>query len=65
MLRRIVLSLVSIGIGLSLVSCKTEEPPVAQTPAFGGPVSTIPWNQPQHWEGGAGGFSALQRDERN
>ena len=65
MARRIVLSLVLIGIVTGFVSCKTQEPPEAQTPAFGGPVSTIPWNQPQRWEGGGGAFSAMRGNEEN
>ncbi len=36
-----------------------------QTPAFGEPVSTIPWNQPQRWEGGGAGFNALRNGEDN
>ena len=64
-MRRLLVLLVLGGSVSLLTSCKTEEPSVQQTPAFGGPVSTIPWNQPQRWEGGAGGFNALRGNEEN
>ena len=55
-----------VGCVVSLLSsCANQEKPVQQTPAFGGPVSTIPWNQPQKWEGGGAGFNALRNGEDN
>jgi hypothetical protein len=57
--------LLFIALASGLTSCATKEQPVAQTPAFGEPVSTIPWNQPQKWEGGGAGFNALRGGESN
>jgi len=60
----LILLLASVTFGVS--ACKTPpEPEVAQTPAFGEPASTIPWNQPQRWEGGAGGLGAMRGNEEN
>lgn len=44
--------LVLSGLGLLLAGCQIdpEAQKEAQTPKFGQPESTIPWNQPQNWE---------------
>ncbi len=44
--------LVLSGLGLLLAGCQIdpETQKEAQTPQFGQPQSTIPWNQPQNWE---------------
>lgn len=53
-----------LGSMVLFSSCaNTETPPRQQTPAFGEPVSTIPWNQPQRWEGNAGGLNAIRGNE--
>ncbi|HEX8371139.1 MAG TPA: hypothetical protein VF585_00025 [Chthoniobacterales bacterium] len=62
-MHRLLLLLVATGATTILSSCATEQKPVAQTQAFGEPASTIPWNQPQKWEGGAGGFGAMRGGE--
>ena len=56
------LGLCAVGF---LVSCATKEPEPAPTPAFGESASTIPWNQPQRWEGGGGAFNALRNGDDN
>ena len=40
------------GLVLVLAGCQIdpESQKAAQTPQFGQPQSTIPWNQPQGWE---------------
>jgi outer membrane biogenesis lipoprotein LolB len=40
------------GLGFLLAGCQVdpESQKEAQTPQFGQPQSTIPWNQPQNWE---------------
>jgi hypothetical protein len=36
-----------------LAGCTTDESKTqTQTPAFGAPVSTIPWDKPEQWEQG-------------
>lgn len=62
MFRSAILLLAGVG-ACFLASCKTQDSPQEVTPAFGGPVSTIPWNQPQRWEGGAGALGALRGNE--
>jgi hypothetical protein len=44
--------LVLAGLVLVLAGCQIdpESQKEAQTPLFGQPQSTIPWNQPQGWE---------------
>jgi len=58
------LSLAGI-VGLFAGCSAPPERAVTQTPAFGEPVSTIPWNQPQKWEGGGAGLNALRNGEEN
>jgi len=66
MLTRIAQILVLAGSIAAFSSCaSTETPPAQQTPAFGEPVSTIPWNQPQRWEGNAGGLNAIRGNEED
>lgn len=58
--------LVIVGCVASFFSsCANQEKPVQQTSAFGEPMSTIPWNQPQKWEGGGAGLNALRSGEDN
>jgi outer membrane biogenesis lipoprotein LolB len=39
------------GTGLLLMGCASDaSKDAAQTPRFGEPQSTIPWNQPTDWE---------------
>ena len=44
--------LVLSGLAVLLMGCQIdpESQKEAQTPQFGQPQSTIPWNQPQGWE---------------
>ena len=44
--------LVLLGLVLLLAGCQTdpEAAKETQTPRFGQPESTIPWNQPAGWE---------------
>jgi hypothetical protein len=44
--------LLMCGLVLFLVGCQVdpETQKETQTPQFGNPQSTIPWNQPQNWE---------------
>jgi PBP1b-binding outer membrane lipoprotein LpoB len=43
----------ALGIALFLVGCASDDSKEAnQTPQFGKPVSSIPWNQPTDWEKG-------------
>lgn len=65
MVRQIALWLLVSASAALFNSCVSQEKPVGLTPAFGEPISTIPWNQPQRWEGGAGGFNALRGNEEN
>jgi hypothetical protein len=37
---------------LFLIGCAHDQKEVDQTPRFGKPESTIPWNQPTDWEKG-------------
>jgi len=46
-------SFLLFGTGLLLMGCATDPSKEAnQTPQFGKPVSTIPWNEPTNWEKG-------------
>lgn len=44
--------LVLVGLVLLLAGCQVdpESQKETQTPMFGQPQTTIPWNQPQGWE---------------
>jgi outer membrane biogenesis lipoprotein LolB len=44
--------LVLSGLAVLLMGCQVdpETQKETQTPQFGQPQSTIPWNQPQSWE---------------
>jgi hypothetical protein len=43
----------ALGAAFFLNGCAADEnKEVDQTPRFGKPVSTIPWNQPTDWEKG-------------
>lgn len=65
MIQRTAFFLLIAGAAALFSSCASQEKPVAQTPAFGEPTSTIPWNQPQKWEGGGAGFNAMRGGEEN
>jgi hypothetical protein len=43
----------AFSTALFLIGCASDESKEAnQTPQFGKPVSSIPWNQPTDWEKG-------------
>jgi hypothetical protein len=42
-----------VGLGLFFIGCASDDSKnkeVNQTPQFGKPESSIPWNQPSDWE---------------
>lgn len=66
-IKRLAHLILLLATSAGMTACKTTDHQTVQaeqqTPAFGQPESSIPWNRPQGWEGGVGGLGAM-RDGR-